>query len=174
MSNDLDVLLDAAKLTADLPELEIVLLGAGKEKARLEARAAALGLDNLRFVPPVPKDEMKVALAAADACIAILKPIEMYKTVYPNKVFDYMAAGRPTVLAIDGVIREVVERSKSGVFISPGDARALADGLRELAANPDYARQLGNNGRAYLLEHFDRPRVAAELEELLQRVVATG
>ena len=52
------------------------------------------------------KDEMSEALAAADACIAILKPVEMYKTVYPNKVFDYMAAGKPVILAIDGVIRE--------------------------------------------------------------------
>ena len=49
---------------------------------------------------------MSGALAGADACVAILKPIEMYKTVYPNKVFDYMAAGRPVLLAIDVVVRE--------------------------------------------------------------------
>ena len=66
-----------------------------------------------------PKDEMAEALAAADACIAILKPIEMYKTVYPNKVFDYMAAGRPVLLAIDGVIRDVVESAQCGYRCSP-------------------------------------------------------
>jgi hypothetical protein len=54
-------------------------------------------------------------LAASDACMATLKNIPMFKTTYPNKVFDYMAAGRPTILAIDGVIREVMPRLKGKV-----------------------------------------------------------
>ncbi|MBU0512184.1 MAG: glycosyltransferase family 4 protein, partial [Chloroflexi bacterium] len=95
MSNDLGVVLDAAVQLRDQPEIAIVLLGDGKEKPALVERAAEMSLTNVYFIPPVPKNEMTQALAAADACIAILKPIEMYKTVYPNKVFDYMAAGRP-------------------------------------------------------------------------------
>jgi glycosyltransferase involved in cell wall biosynthesis len=171
MSNDLDVVLEAAKLVEDLPQVAFVLLGAGKEKARLQARAEEMDLRNLTFVPPVPKDEMKTALAAADVCIAILKPVEMYKTVYPNKVFDYMAAGRATLLAIDGVIREVVERAMAGVFVPPGDARALAEAMRNLAVEPESAREMGRRGRAYLMEHFDRPQVASALENLLREVV---
>lgn len=171
MSNDLDVVLDAAGLLEDKPNVEIVLLGAGKEKKRLEKRAAEIGLQNLTFIPPVPKDEMKVALAAADVCIAILKPIEMYKTVYPNKVFDYMAAGRATLLAIDGVIREVVERAEAGIFVSPGNPNALAEGLRQLAADPEDTREMGRRGRKYLVEHFDRPKVAEQLAHLLQQLI---
>lgn len=167
MSNDLDVVLDAARLLEDIPELEIVLLGDGKEKPRLETRAAEMGLRNLTFVHPVPKDEMKVALAAADACIAILKPIEMYKTVYPNKVFDYMAAGRATLLAIDGVIRDVVEQAEAGLFVSPGNPEKLAEGLRTLAADPSSTHKMGQRGREYLVEHFDRPKVAEQLARLL-------
>ena len=84
---------------------------------------------------------MPQVLAAADAGIAILKPIEAYKTTYPNKVFDYMAAGRPVVLAIDGVIREVVEAAGCGEFVQPGDPQALAGAVRRLAADPDRARR---------------------------------
>ncbi len=94
MSNDLNVVLDAAKLLMDEKKIQIVLLGDGKEKPALQARAAQMGLSNVSFVSSVPKSEMPNALAAADACIAILKPLEEYKTTYPNKVFDYMAAGR--------------------------------------------------------------------------------
>ena len=71
-------------------------------------------------------------MAAADACIAILKPIQAYKTTYPNKVFDYMCAGRPVVLAIDGVIREVVEAAGCGLFTPPGDPQSLAETIREI------------------------------------------
>jgi len=171
MSNDLGVVLDAAALLADRPEIAIVLLGDGKEKLNLVAQAAQAGLTNVRFLPPLPKAEMRAALAAADACLAILKPVEMYRTVYPNKVFDYMAAGRATILAIDGVIREVIEQGVAGVFVPPGDPGALADAIRQLADDPERARQMGANAREYLLAHFDRLKVAAELDELLRRIV---
>ena len=82
-------------------------------------------------------------MAAADACLAILKPLEAYKTTYPNKVFDYMAAGRPVLLAIDGVIRQVVEQAGAGVFVPPGDPSALAAAVRCLAADPPAAQADG-------------------------------
>ncbi len=144
MSNDLDVLLAAADLLRNRPEIVLVLLGAGKEKGRLMARAAALSLPNIHFLAPIPKTAMHQALAAADACIAILKPIPLYATVYPNKVFDYMAAGRPVVLAIDGVIREVVEAAEAGIFVPPGDPGALAAALETLAADQTKRRTPGH------------------------------
>lgn len=167
MSNDLDVLLDAADLLRDLPEIMIVLLGDGKEKPGLRSRAANMQLENIIFVEPIPKTTMPAALAAADACIAILKPIEMYKTVYPNKVFDYMSAARPVVLAIDGVIREVVESASGGIFIPPGNAESLADAIRLLARDPHKGRILGQNGRRYVEQHFDRRIIAAQMTLLI-------
>ncbi|HKJ26133.1 MAG TPA: glycosyltransferase family 4 protein, partial [Anaerolineales bacterium] len=133
MANDLGVMLQAAEQLTDLPDVMFVFVGDGKEKAALQAQAHDLGLPNVLFIPPLPKAEMRTALAAADVCVAILQPIEMYKTVYPNKVFDYMAAGRPVLLAIDGVIREVVEAGEAGLFVPPGDPAALAAAIRQFA-----------------------------------------
>jgi glycosyltransferase involved in cell wall biosynthesis len=167
LSNDLGVVLDAATLLQERPEIAIVFLGDGKEKAALIEAAAAQGLQNVHFLPPIPKLVMSQALAAADACIAILKPIPDYKTVYPNKVFDYMAAGRPVVLAIDGVIREVLEAAQAGVPVPPGDAATLAQAIRKLADKPDAARQMGHNGRRYVEAHFDRNALAGKLESII-------
>jgi glycosyltransferase involved in cell wall biosynthesis len=172
MSNDLEVVLDAADKLADLSDVALVLLGDGKEKAALVEKAEEMGLENLHFLPPLPKGEMRAALAAADVCLAILKPVEMYKTVYPNKVFDYMAAGRATLLAIDGVIRAVVEDAGAGVFIPPGDPQALADAILQLAADRDRVRQMGRDARRYLEVHFDRPKVAADLDALLSEMIS--
>ncbi len=171
MSNDLDILLDTADLLRDLPEIMIVLLGDGKEKPGLHSRAANMQLENIIFVEPIPKTAMPAALAAANACIAILKPIEMYKTVYPNKVFDYMAAARPVVLAIDGVIREVVESASGGIIVPPGNAQSLADAIRSLALNPHMGRSLGQNGRRYVEQHFDRRTVAAQMTSLIEDII---
>ena len=168
LSNDLDVVLDAAALLKDQPGLRIVLLGDGKEKPRLQARAAEMGLDKVLFLPPLPKTKMAEALAAADACLAILKPIELYKTTYPNKVFDYMAAGRPVILAIDGVIREVVEEAEAGVFAQPGDPEALAAAIQQLASNPAKCRTMGNNGRKSIEMNFSRIALAEKFTALLE------
>ncbi|HEY9088277.1 MAG TPA: glycosyltransferase family 4 protein, partial [Anaerolineaceae bacterium] len=108
VSNDLGIVVSAADLLRGEPAVQFVFIGDGKEKAKLVERANALGLNNITFLPSIPKQQIPEALAAADACLAILKPLEMYKTTYPNKVFDYMAAARPVLLAIDGVVREVV------------------------------------------------------------------
>jgi len=168
MSNDLGVILHAAQKLADRTEIAIVLLGDGKDKPGLMAQAAEISLHNVHFLPPVPKSEMGEVLAATDACIAILKPIPLYGTVYPNKVFDYMAAGRPVILAIDGVIREVVEEGKAGIFTPPGNAQALAEAIRQLADDRENGREMGLCGRQYIEQHFDRRILAEKLAILIE------
>lgn len=166
LSNDLDVVLQAAGLLQDCPDIAIVFLGDGKEKAGLISKSEAEGLKNVIFLPSIPKAEMPGALAASDACIAILKPIPLYKTVYPNKVFDYMAAGRPVLLAIDGVIREVVEEAGAGVYTPPGDPQALANAIRLLRNDPFLCKDIGQRGRAFVEEHFDRAVLAERLRDI--------
>jgi glycosyltransferase involved in cell wall biosynthesis len=174
MSNDLGVVLQAAKeLEGETvtSKVTVAFLGDGKEKTALQKQAADMQLTNVLFLPPVPKAGMAAALAGADACLAILKPIQAYKTTYPNKVFDYMAAGRPVVLAIDGVIREVVESAGCGIFVRPGNPSALAQAVRELVMDPIRARQMGLSGRLYLEEHFSRVAVAEKLAGIMEGIV---
>jgi glycosyltransferase involved in cell wall biosynthesis len=171
LSNDLGVVLEAAKILQDgnsSPEVTVTFLGDGMEKSALQKQAAGMGLTNVLFLPPVPKTGMPEVLAGADACLAILKSLEEYKTTYPNKVFDYMAAGRPVVLVIDGVIRQVVEVAGCGIFAQPGDPSALAEAVKTMAADPERSRKMGLAGRKYLEEHFSRDKMAAKLLEVLK------
>ena len=172
MSNDLNVILDSASKLATVKNIHIVLLGDGKEKPALVEQAKEMKLSNVTFLPSVPKVVMASALAGADACIAILKPLEEYKTTYPNKVFDYMAAGRPVILAIDGVIREVVETAECGIFAAPGNAEEIAKAIRKLAADTEQSRAMGLKGRKYLEENFSRAVIGEKLVSLLEEIVS--
>jgi glycosyltransferase involved in cell wall biosynthesis len=171
LSNDLGIMVQAAARLVDRHDIHFVFVGDGKEKASLVSLAAHMSLSNVCFLPPMPKAEMPAALAASDACIAILKPIPLYSTVYPNKVFDYMAAGKPVILAIAGVIRDVIEQAQAGLPVTPGDAEALAAAVLQLADNPLEAREMGRRGRAYVEQHFDRAILAAQLAGLFQKMV---
>ena len=164
MSNDLHILLESAKILEDNPKIRFVFLGDGKEKANLQKSASDSSLKNVLFLPSVPKNEMAEALSASDACIAILKPLTEYKTTFPNKVFDYMAAGRPVILAIEGVIRDVVEEADCGVYPKPGDSQDLANAIQFLEADREHAAILGRKGREFLVSHYSREMLAEKLE----------
>jgi glycosyltransferase involved in cell wall biosynthesis len=169
-ANALEVVLDAADELRDTRAL-FVLVGDGKARPELERAAAARGLDNVRFVPAVPKDQVPGVLAASDACLACLRDIPLFRTTYPNKVFDYMAAGRPTLLQIDGVIRQVVEEARAGLFVQPGDAHALAVAVRQMMDHPDAAREMGRRGRNVVCERFDRRLQGEQIEALFAELV---
>ncbi len=170
MSNDLNTILQTAHVLRPEAHLRFVLLGDGKEKHALIKQADDMKLQNVCFLDPVPKTEMARILSAADACVAILKPIELYKTTYPNKVFDYMAAGKPVILAIDGVIRQVVEDAKCGVFCQPGNPQDMAEKVLFLFNNPVKSHQMGINGQEYLLRHFDRNTITQQMVKLINQM----
>lgn len=174
LSNDLGVVLDAAALLKDYPQIRFVLVGDGKEKPALMREAQSRGLGNVLFLPPFSKREVSQVLAAADACIAILKPLEAYKTTYPNKVFDYMAAGRPVILAIDGVIRQVVEEAGAGIAVTPGDPKAMAEAVLQLAENRDLAQRMGAAGRICVETNFRRDQMAWRMMRIFEEVTRHG
>jgi glycosyltransferase involved in cell wall biosynthesis len=170
LANDLDTMLRAASRLRDESAVQFLLVGDGKERSSLEARALDLGLNNVTFVGGQPKNRMPAFLAASQACVAVLKNIPMFRTTYPNKVFDYMAAGRPTILVIDGVIRDVIEASRGGIFVPPGDDAALAEAVRLLLRDRKRAELMGARAREYVVEHFDRRKQAEQFAALVGRL----
>jgi glycosyltransferase involved in cell wall biosynthesis len=169
-ANDLSMLLHAAaELREDL-RVYFLVVGDGKERISLQAKATELQLQNVFFVGARPKHEIPHFLARADACVALLQNIPMFRMTYPNKVFDYMAAERPVLLAIDGVIREVIETARAGIFVSPGDAKALAESVRYLADHPKEGREMGRRGRSYVERHFNRANHKRQFAEFLESV----
>lgn len=170
-ANDLGLLLQAAHHLRTDPRIVFLLVGDGKEKPALRSQAAALELPNLRFLPPVPKSGMPELLAAADCGLAVLSPIPLFATTLPNKVFDYMGAGRPVVLAIDGPIREVVEGAGAGIAVPPGDSQALAEAVARLAEDPKLRGEMGLKGRACVEAEYERRKLAERMEGVFVELV---
>ena len=169
-ANDIDTILRAAERLRGADKIYFVLFGDGKERPRLQSQAEKMKLTNVLFAGVRAKKEMPGVVAAADVCLAILQDIPMFRTTYPNKVFDYMAAGRATVLVIDGVSRQLIEASNGGVFVQPGDDEALAKAILELSQAPGRVRQMGTDAREYLVRHLDRRDRLNETLELLTRL----
>lgn len=170
-ANDIFTILRAAERLRNEPRIRFVLFGDGKERVHIEQETRRMNLENVIIAGVHPKKEMPYVLASSDVCLAILQNIEMFRTTYPNKVFDYMAAGRATVLVIDGVIRDVIETSRGGVFVEPGDDEQLASTILELSKDPQRVRQMGANAREYLVNHLDRRDKLDETLRFLKTLV---
>ena len=85
-----------------------------------------------------------------------------------------MAASLPVVLAIDGVIRRVVEQADAGLFAQPGDPEAIAEAVMRLAADPVFADKLGQAGRRCVEGDFNRQHLAAKMALIMETTAANG
>ena len=174
LANDIECLLRAALRLREDEAIVFVIVGGGKEEARLRSQAQSMCLENICFVSAQPKERMPEILAAADVCVATLKDIRMFRMPYPNKVFDYMAAGRPIVLAIDGAIRKVLEHAEGGLWVQPGDDKAIAQAILKLRHSIQLRTKMGASAREYVERHFNRDEQAQQLAAILENVNRYG
>jgi glycosyltransferase involved in cell wall biosynthesis len=104
---------------------------------------------------------MKDVVNACDVGAAVLQDNPTFRTVYPNKVFDYMACERPTLLAIDGVARQLVcEEARAGVFVAPERPAELAAAIRRLADDASGCAEMGKRGREWVVANASREALA--------------
>ncbi len=170
-AHGLGTLIEAAeKLQTTLPSAVFLLIGEGAEKEQMMELAAARGLANVQFLGQQPREQIPTYVSAADICLVMLKKTELFKTVIPTKLLEYMACERPVIVAVDGQARQIVEEAGAGVFAEPENSHALADAILELKSRPDDRRQMGASGRHYIINKFSRERTAKDYIGMLEEV----
>ena len=174
-AHGLETVLEAATLLRDkAPEVLFLLVGEGAEKARIVSLAHSRGLTNVRFVGQQPREKIPAFITASDTCVVLLKKSELFKTVLPTKLLEFMSCARPVILGVDGHARRVMEQANAGIFIPPEDSLALAEAIIRLAADPALRESLGRNGRQHVLQHFSRQQTAGIYLDVLQDLLERG
>ena len=165
----LETIIESAVLLATTaPHVQIVLVGDGVDRPRLESLVAQHRLANVTFAGRHPAAEMPAFFAAADALLVHLRKSDIADHAIPTKILAYMAAGRPVLCGAGGASASLIRAARCGIVTPPGDAGALADGIRHLAATDAAERErLGQNARSYLSEHFDKQRIIDRYERIL-------
>ena len=148
----LEVVLDAAALLVDDP-VTFVLVGGGSEKDHLVDLARTRGLDNVRFLDPVPPEEVADLLRSATAGLATVRAGDAYRAIRSAKMFPTMATGIPVIYSGGDEGSRLVLEAGAGVVTEPGDGAALASAVREVLGDPVRAQELGSAGRRWVEEH---------------------
>jgi glycosyltransferase involved in cell wall biosynthesis len=164
LANALHTFLHAAAILRDAP-VGFVLIGGGPEKAALVHEAARARLDDVvLFLPAVGKRQVPAALAELDLLYIGLQRQPLFRFgISPNKIFDYMMAGRPIINGIEAGNDPIAEAG-CGRSVPPEDATALADAVRELLAlSAEERESLGRRGRSYVESRHQVKDLAARM-----------
>ncbi len=172
MAHGLETIIAAAvQLQNTNPEIVFLMLGEGAEKQYIIALAQQRGLNNLRFVGQQPREKIPAYIGVSDVCLVPLKKTDLFKTVIPTKMLEFMSCARPVILGVDGQARAILEEARGGLAIEPENSHALASAIRYLAANRKAAREMGENGRDYIVRKFSRRHTAEKYIRVLEHLL---
>jgi glycosyltransferase involved in cell wall biosynthesis len=169
----LDALIDALHLIRHTVSVTCLLAGSGTAERRLRDRAAELGLNNVRFLGQLPRQEMPRLMAAADLHVVSLRDSSLSCITMPSKIQTILASGKPFVAAVSGDAAAVARDSGAAFVALPGDSQSMAAAIQTAAAPGVDLRSMGNAGAAYYQAHFSLSSGVDRIESLL-RAAADG
>ena len=172
MAHGLDTVLDAAQLIrSTCPGAHVLLIGDGAEKPKVEEEAGRRGLKNLSVLPAQPRESVPAFIRASDVCLTPLKRAEVFKTVIPTKMLEFMSCGRAVILGVEGQAAEILQQAKAGICVPPENAEELAKAIVTLYRDSELRGRLGAHGRAYILQNLTRARTADKYSLVLDSVL---
>jgi glycosyltransferase involved in cell wall biosynthesis len=166
-------LIEAADRLRGYPDVHFVLAGDGADRARLESEVQRRGLTNVAFLGMQPLDRLTTLLSAADVSLINLRKNDFFAGSMPTRMYEAMASGRPILLAAGGLTRRLaIEEAQAGLYVEPGNPQALAEAILQLRSDPERARQLGAQGRAYADTTFNRLHTVEQLSAHVGAMIA--
>jgi glycosyltransferase involved in cell wall biosynthesis len=153
------------------PNVLFLLVGEGADRERILELAKSKNLTNVRFVSQQPREKIPAYIAASDACLVLLKKSDVFKTVIPTKMLEFMSCGRPVILGVNGQAREILEQCRGGIYVEPENPVALCEAIRKLQQQDSLRNSMGRNGREYIVQNLSRERTAADYLEVLHRLL---
>jgi glycosyltransferase involved in cell wall biosynthesis len=170
MAHALETLLEAAVILSKMPEAEdirIILLGDGAEREKLLAQARDMDIENIVFLPSVPKNMVARYWSLLDVSVVHLRKTELFKTVIPSKIFECMAMGIPVLHGVEGESANIIDKTGSGLLFEPENPKDLASQIIKLQRNSNLRERLSQNG-IIAIKSYDRKALAKSMLTVFQ------
>jgi colanic acid biosynthesis glycosyl transferase WcaI len=170
---DLETLLETAAALSARKDILFLIVGNGVAKASLEKKAQDLKLNNVRFMPFQPHEDLPWLRAASNVQVSLYKNGAANES-FPSKVYEIMASGRPLLASSDSGsgVESLVKTAECGVCVRPGSAKHLADAILKLHDDPALWAKMGQRGRRYAEQNYSKQVAVTRYNELLHKVVA--
>ncbi len=168
LAQGLELILSAAEKLMDHPSIKFILLGNGPEKEKLQDIKQEKKILNVYFFDAVSKTLMPKIVKACDAAIIPLRKLPLFLGAIPSKIFENLAMEKAVILAVDGEARELfVNQGKCALYSEPENIEDLVRNVVLLANDSLLRKLLGEKGRVYVEQSFNRNTIANNFHEIL-------
>jgi glycosyltransferase involved in cell wall biosynthesis len=166
-------LLGAARLLKGESKFVFLIIGSGAKMTALKEAVATSDLENFRFLPYQPREQLADSLAAADVHLVSLIPA-LEGLIVPSKLYGILAAGRPLIFVgdADGDIGRIVQRAHCGESVNVGDSVRLTEVLRYLEKDAETGVLMGVRARQVFAEEFSLDHAVGRWEALIELTFA--
>ncbi|MET3655502.1 glycosyltransferase family 4 protein [Sporosarcina psychrophila] len=158
-------------VTKDGKKISFIFIGDGTEKASLILYCKQSNLNNVYFEESIPSKLVPIYLNLADVCLTNLQKIESFKLVRPNKLFQYMALGKPIITGIWGEFKSIIEEVNSGIYVDFTNYKEASSEIIKFIENEANMYKCGENGTDYIEKHGNREIIFKEFHEKIESVL---
>lgn len=169
----LETLLDVAEqLQERSPNIRINLAGGGYQLDTLQQQIESRQLQNVKLWPALPKNRISKFIMEGDLSIINYRNLEIFGQVLPNKLFDYLAAGKPILAAVpQGEVSRILAESGAGISIEAEQVELLVEKILWFQRFRSQGEQMGRRGQDYVRKHFNRRDLTMEFLKLFPRLL---
>lgn len=168
---DVETIVKAAINLKDNKNIFFHIVGDGMNKENCEKIATENQLKNIKFYGSYPVEKMRDFYTLADALLITMKDNKVVNYTLPAKMQSYMLSGKPIIGAINGETNRVIKEANCGYCTNSGEDKILADLIMKASKDEDDCTGLGNNGKRYYQEHFDKDKLLDELEKMMKELI---
>jgi glycosyltransferase involved in cell wall biosynthesis len=166
-----DVIVRAAELLQDHPQIHMSILGDGKSRPEIQKMAEAQHLENVSFLPAVSIKELPAVISQADICLGgPFGPGQKADRVITGKTFQMLAMAKPVIVSANSANPELLTDQQDALFCRRTDPRDLADAILHLAENPSLRTRIGENGYRSFKSKASLPIIAEQLKQIITRM----
>jgi len=168
-----ETILSAAGTLRDHREIHWLILGDGRQSCWVQEEVARRDLSHcVHLLGRYPVESMPDWFAQADVLLVSLRKDPIFALTIPSKIQSYMACGRPILAALEGEGARIVEEARAGIVVPAEDSSALAEAVLKLSLMTSSEREgMGQNGRRYFLQEFERNALLVRLDSWMKELV---
>ncbi len=168
----IEYLIDSVPLVLKkVPNAKFIIVGGGRTKETFVNRAESLGLkEKITFTGAVPFKDVPFYINTFDICVIFFKPVRI-NPGDPQKLYEYLACGRPVVASDAGGYGNFVEKIGAGVSVDASNSEKLAHELVRLIKDKSLRTEMGRNARIAMTKNHTWLARAEYIEKTLKETV---
>ena len=167
---DLETMLQATAHFNNYPNLKFLFVGTGQQKETLRTRLEDEQFSHCQWIEWIDSDELPAFWSASYLTYWAVHDNPLDQMRFQAKLYEAMASGTPAVIAVKGLMHDILKASNTGVTVAPGDVDGMIQAIDRLLNDEPYYQAISTNARQYAETNYNLQRHTDDYEAILQKI----